>query len=183
VVSNRDVVNRDTPCNNVENLKNILSESSLLAYTHLELHIRNHLYSFFPSNSRFPRSRVLRQKPPPPPWWNEECLMAVNERKEAISKYLDRLLLTLPHTKMSDQDVQKPSRNRKGSDGKNTVHNSIIKLPLQTYGASLKTLKKGNLLNLQFFLTRAHSSNSSTILLLSCAHPHVYTLCGVHSNL
>jgi len=75
-----------TLCNSLENLKSILSESPLLAYTHLESHIRNH--SLFPPNSRLPRSRVLRQKPLPPPWWNEKCQLAVNERKEAINKYL-----------------------------------------------------------------------------------------------
>jgi len=78
-------------CNSIDNFKNLnsdISDNPPLAYSHLESHIKNHLYSFFPPGSRHPRSRSLRQKPPSPPWWNEKCQLAINERKESARRYL-----------------------------------------------------------------------------------------------
>jgi len=75
-------------CNSIETFKSLISDNSLLAYTQLESHIKNHLYSFFPPKSRLPRSRVLRKRPPPPPWWNENCQKAVDERKKSTRNFL-----------------------------------------------------------------------------------------------
>jgi len=78
-------------CNSIDNLKNLISDTNdnpPLAYTYLESHIKNHLYSFFPPGSRYPRSRSSRQKPLSPPWWNEKCQSAISERKESVRRYL-----------------------------------------------------------------------------------------------
>jgi len=53
---------------NFANLKSNLSEDTLKAYQQMEQHIKYYLYSFFLSDSRFPRSCALRKRPPIPPW-------------------------------------------------------------------------------------------------------------------
>jgi len=74
--------------NSLDKLKNILSDNCMLVYTSLEQHIRNQLYSLFPSKSRTPKSCIIRSRPPTPPWWNDTCQKAVRMRREAISTYL-----------------------------------------------------------------------------------------------
>jgi len=74
--------------NSIDNLKSILSDDSLTVYTQTEQHIKNQLYSLFPSDSRLPRSRVLNKRPPLPPWWNEKCQRAIDERKAVTRIYL-----------------------------------------------------------------------------------------------
>jgi len=54
----------------------------------MEQHIKYYLYSFFPSDSRLPKSCALRKRPPTPPWWNETCQTAVDEHKVTTRKYL-----------------------------------------------------------------------------------------------
>jgi len=89
-INNKDLMRLShTLHDNFANLESIISEDTLKAYQQMEYHIKNHLYySFFPSDSRIPRSCASRKRPPPPPWWNKTCQIAVDERKDTTRKYL-----------------------------------------------------------------------------------------------
>jgi len=69
-------------------LDNIISnDNGNNVYQHFEQHLRQQLYSFFPPQSRLPKSRVSISVPDSPPWWNEDCQAAVVRRKEATRAY------------------------------------------------------------------------------------------------
>jgi len=67
----------------VSSISNNLSAS----YQTFEQHIKHHLYSLFPPNARLPRSEFQRKFPPSPPWWNENCQVAVDNRRIATGNY------------------------------------------------------------------------------------------------
>jgi len=89
--------------NSLDKLRNILLENCLLAYETIDLHIRNQLFSLFPSKTCHPRSRSVRTKLPSPPWWNDTCQEAVKERKTAIKKYLR-------HPSLDNYEIYKRAR-------------------------------------------------------------------------
>jgi len=74
--------------NSLDKLRDAILNNYILAYTTIEQHIRNHLYSLFPTKSCLPRSCAPRSKPSTPPWWNEKCQEAIRERREAIQSYI-----------------------------------------------------------------------------------------------
>jgi len=66
------------------NLEFNLSEDK--AYQQMEHHIKEYLYSFFPIDSRIPRSCISRKRPPSLPWWKRVNLQLMSAR--TTRKYL-----------------------------------------------------------------------------------------------
>jgi len=153
---------------NFINLESNLSEDTLEAYQQMEHHIKEHLYSFFPPDSRIPRSCVSRKRPPPPNGMKRVNLQSMNAEILRINISHIPLSLTLLNTNESDQVARKFLKNKNGLVGGNTVCSSIIKLPHRRFGHLSNFSKKESLLIPLYFQIRIYMLISFKLLLLNC---------------